>query len=225
MDDPADEEDDYLDDDLDALPDHAFHQLQQNAIQSTQQPSLSAQVQLPTVKQPTERPSGIGPLSVAGSASRDANQSPFLAPSSDYGDFDDEMLDGEIFDAAEEPALASKYKAGPRGREPGEHSQREHWRLQRYGPNEHNSTPTETLQRVSQQGAAGVPFQNGNGLGNPNATVREGRGINLVDESQTRPPPQEMTDVLALQAQVKKVGLLKARFNRVACLYFYSATK
>lgn len=220
MDDLAGEDDDYYDDDLDALPDHAFHQLQKNAIQSTQQPSLSAQVQLPTVKQPKGLLNDFGRLSVAGSTSHVTNQSAFQAPSSDYGDFDDDMLDGEIFDAGEEPALAVRYKTGARGQGVGEHSQREQWRLQRHGPNQHNSEPIETEQRISQQGAVGAPLDYANGLGDPNTTVQGGKVMHLADENQTRPPPQDRTDVIALQAQVQKVRMLKARFHEVACLYF-----
>lgn len=220
MDDLAGEDDDYHDDDLDALPDHAFHELQQNAIQSTQQPSLSAQVQLPTVKQPKGYLNRFGRLSVAGSTSHVTNQSAFQAPSSDYGDFDDDMLDGEIFDAGEEPALAVRYKAGAHGQGIGEHSQGEQWRLQHHGPNQRNSEPIETEQSISQQGAVGTPLDYGNGLGDPNATVQGGKIMHLVDENQTRPPPQDRADVIALQAQVQKVRMLKARCYEVACLYF-----
>lgn len=220
MDDLAGEDDDYYDDDLDALPDHAFHELQQNAIQSTQQPSLSAQVQLPTVKQPKGLLNGFGRLSVAGSTSHVTDQSTFQAPSSDYGDFDDDMLDGEIFDAGEEPALAVRYEAGARGQGVGERSQREQWRLQRHEPNQNNSEPVETEQRISQHGAVGAPLDYGNGLGDSNATVQGGKVMHLVDENQTRPPPQDRTDVIALQAQVQKVRMLKAPLHEVACLYF-----
>ena len=215
MDDPVGEDDDYSDDYLDALPDQAFHQLQQNAIQSTQQPSLSAQVQLPTIEQPTGLASGFGRLSVTGSASHAANQSTFQAPSSDYGDFDDNMLDGEIFDAAEEPDLAMRYIPGAHGQEPGEQSQREQSRLQRSGVNQRNSEPTRPRQRVSQQGSVGVPLDNGDGPGIGNATVQKGRAM---DEYRTHPPPQESTDVNALQAQVQKVGLPNAQTYRLAGL-------
>ena len=223
MDDPAGEDDVFYDDDLDALPDLTFHQLQQNAVNSTQQPSLSAQVHLPIVKQTTGLPSGLERLSVTGSADHVAKQSALQAPSSDYGDFDDDMLDGQIFDAADEPALAVRYEAGTREQESGESSQRERWRLQRYGPNQRSTEPIR--QRISHQGAVDLPLNNGNGLGGPNATVQEGGTMHLVHESQTCPTLQETADVVTLQAQVQKVGLLKAQFNGIACLYFYSAAK
>ena len=225
MEDRAGEEDDYFDDDLDALPDLTFHELQKNAISSTQQPSLSPQVQLPTIKQTTGLTSGLGRLSVAGSAIHTSDQAALQALSSDYGDFDDDMLDGEIFDAAEEPALAVRYKAVTRERESGGPSQREQWRLQRYGPNQRRSEPIETQQRVNRQGALGLPFNHGNGLGGTQATAQEGGVMQSGEESRTRPPLEETTDVIALKAQVQKVGLLKVLFDRIFRLYFSSAAE
>lgn len=209
MEDLAGEDDDYSDDDLDALPDHAFHQFQNNAIQSTQQPSLSAQVQLPTTNQSTGPAGGLGRLSVGGPASLADKQNAFQAPSSDYGDFDEEMLDGEIFDAAEEPALAARYEAGTGGKEPKEYSQREQWRLQRYGMDQTKSAPIETQQRVIQQGAVGEPMSDSNYPRGLNATGREGRTMYMLNQNPTSLPPQESADVNALQAQVHKVGLFK----------------
>ena len=225
MEDQAGEDDDYFDGDLEALPDLTFHELQRNAIQATQQPSLSPQVQLPTIKKTTGLTSGLGGLSVTGSDNHAANPSALLAPSSDYGDFDDDMLDGEIFDGAEEPALAVRYKAATRESDSGAPSQREQWRLQRHRPNQRGSEPIETQQSVSQQGAVGLPSDNGNGLGGTQATAQEGRVMYSGEEGRTRPPPKETTDVIALQAQVQKVGLLKAHFNGVSCLQFSSAAE
>lgn len=214
MDDQGGEDDDYSDDDLDALPDHAFHQLQKNAIESTPQPSLSTQVQLPTIKQSTSLAGGLGRLSVGGPASHAANQHAFQAPSSDYGDFDEEMLDGEILDAAEEPVLAARYEAGAGGKEPGEYSQREQWRLQRYAANQRKSGPIEAQQRVNQQGALGVPLSNVSDCGGPNTTGQGERAVYLVNPGLH---PQESADVNALQAQVLKVSLLKTLLYR-GCL-------
>ena len=214
MDDQAGEDDDYSDDDLDALPDHAFHQLQENAIQSTQPPSLSAQVQLPTINQPGGLANGLGRMSVEVDASHSINQHAFQAPSSDYGDFDEEMLDGEIFDAAEEPTLAARYDAIADEKEPGEYARREQWRLQRYGANQFKPEPIEAQQLAHQQGAVGVPSFNDNNLAGPNAKGYGARVVHLENQEAAGPPPQEFTDVKALQAQVQKVGLLKTQFYR-----------
>ena len=225
MEDQAGEDDDYFDDDLDALPDRTFHELQKNAIQSTQQSSLGPQVQLPTINQAPGLTSDLGRLSVAGSTNHAANQSALQGPSSDYGDFDDDMLDGEIFDAAEEPALAVKYKSVAHERESGGPSQREQWRLQRYGANQRGSEPMKPQHRVSRQGAIGLPSSTGNGLGGTQGTAQEGGVMHLREESRTRPPPEETMDVIALQAQVQKVGFLKPHFNGICCLHLSSATE
>ncbi len=217
MDDPAGEDDDYSDDDLDALPDHAFHELQQDAILSTQQPSLT---ELPTTEKPVGLTSDLGRLSANVPAGHAANQPALQAPSSDYGDFDEDMLDGEIFDAAEEPALAARYKASARGMEPGEHFQREQWRLQRHGANQRSSESIEAQQRLSRQGAFGLPVYNGSDSRGPNAPVQGGRAVHLVNQNRTGPPPEESADVNALQAQVQKVGSLGVQFQRIACLHF-----
>lgn len=209
MDDQAGEEDDYSDEDLDALPDHAFHQLQENAIQSTQPPSLSAQVQLPTINHSKGLTSGLGRLSVEGAASHSTNQHAFQPPSSDYGDFDEEMLDGEIFDAAEEPTLAARYDAIADGKEPGEPAQREQWRLQRYGGNQFKPEPIEAQQLAHQQGAVGAPSLNDNNAGGPKAKGHGARVVHLENQNPAGPPPQDFTDVKALQDQVQKVGLPK----------------
>lgn len=209
MEDQAAEGEDYSDDDLDALPDHAFHQLQEDAIQSTQQPSLSAQVQLPTIKNSTSLAGVLGRLSVVGPASHAVNQPSFHAPSSDYGDFDEDMLDGEIFDAAEEPALAAKYEASVSRNEVGDISQREQWRLQRYGANQRESGARGAQQRSNQQGAVSASLFNSKDPGTMNGTVQEGRVAGLVNRNPTSPPPVESADVNALRAQVQRVGLFK----------------
>ena len=214
MEDQAGEEDDYSDDDLDALPDHAFHQLQENAIQSTQRPSLCAQVQLPTIKQSRGLAGDHGRLSVEVAASQSARQHAFQAPSSDYGDFDDEMLDGEIFDAAEEPTLAARYEAIADEKEPGKHAPREQWGLQRYGANRFKTGPIEAQQFAHQQGAVGEPLVNDNEFRGPNAKGHGGRVLHVENQNSTSQPAQEITDVNALQAQVQKVGLLKTPIYR-----------
>lgn len=126
--DGIEEDDGYSDDDLDALPVHAFQELQQDAIRSTQQPRAFQQPQLPLAKQPV--PAVInGNLGGLDRLSLD-NYGTQQLPSSDYGDFDDEMLDGEIFDAAaEQPSLLQSHVNAP---PVGESTQTEVWRHQCY---------------------------------------------------------------------------------------------
>lgn len=211
MDDQAGEDDDYSDDDLDALPDHAFRQLQENAAQSTQQPSLSAQVQHSAIKNTTGLASGLGRKFNGEPASHAANQHALQAPSSDYGDFDEEMLDGEIFDAAEDPALAARYEAGTGGQEPEEYSQREQSRLQRYCADQLKSGPAEAQQHVYQQGAVGVSLSKAKDSGGPTATRQGARAAYMVNQS---PTGSQSADVNALQAQVQKVILVMVQLYR-----------
>lgn len=213
MDDQAGEDDDYSDDDLDALPDRAFHELQETAIQSTQ-PILNPQVQLPTLKHSARLAGGLGLLSVGGPTSHAPNQHAFQAPSSDYGDFDEEMLDGEIFDAAEEPALVTKCEADTGGKEPGEFTQREQWRLQHYGANLPKPGRLEEHQRVDQHGDIGVPLFNDDYSGGLNTTSQGGKAVGLVNQNSTGLPTQGSADVNVLQAEVQKVGLLKTQLGK-----------
>ena len=208
MEDQAVEDDGYSDDDLDALPDHAFHELQEKAFRSTQQPI--ARPQLPALRQPLRQDppglaGGFGRMSVAGASNHPVSSHNFQTPSSDYGDFDDEMLDGEIFDAAEHPNLAARYVTRAVEGGGGETTQREHWRQQRYGlPPPDLRTPE---QHTRQKHAAHVS--------RPNVAILNAK----YDDIQCRgpvpdgarenipEPAQCVADVEALQAQVQKVGL------------------
>lgn len=158
--DGIEEDDGYSDDDLDALPVHAFQELQQDAIRSTQQPRAFQQPQLPLAKQPV--PAAInGNLGGFDRLSLD-NYGTQQLPSSDYGDFDDEMLDGEIFDAAaEQPSLLQSHVNAP---PVGESTQTEVWRHQLYAnpplkpyhpqslsANQRNATDPDGFERSAQK--------------------------------------------------------------------------
>ena len=134
MDDQADEDDAYLDDDLDALPINAFHQLQEDAFRSTQQqqqpPVISSRPEIPRPVA-TELVGGFGRHALI--PENAALQPGPQHPSSDYGDLEDDMLDGEIFDGAAQAQIPVQYNRGIAAKEPGESTQREQWRVQRYG--------------------------------------------------------------------------------------------
>ena len=129
-------DDGYSDDDLDALPENAFHELQENAVRSTPHPLPRAQLPIPgNSLRPGHNGFGanFGPFYPTAALNKPSGQPGPPQASSDYGDFDDEMLDGEIFDAAEQPALAAKYEQKAIEDKAGESTQREQWRQQRYG--------------------------------------------------------------------------------------------
>ena len=135
----VDEGDGYSDDDLDALPADAFQELQQNAIRSTQQTNPRDQLIPPRefvrgLSESEDTRRGFGNLAVSSNAFYKAPAPPpSHQASSDYGDFDDEMLDGEIFNAAEEPVILQERIGGFVSGPPGPNTQREQWRQQRYG--------------------------------------------------------------------------------------------
>lgn len=132
----VDEGDGYSDDDLDALPVDTFHELQQNAIRSTQLPEYHDQFVHP-VGSSAQLPGPARQIADRGNFDNASNNSfprpGAQQPSSDYGDFDDEMLDGEIFDAAEESVTITGREGGVVGRPIGESTQREEFRKQRFG--------------------------------------------------------------------------------------------
>lgn len=203
------EDDGYSDNDLDALPDHAFDELQGNAVRSTQQ--AATRVQPPTLGQ-SSKPGGPGAAggsvrSLVGEVITNAPLQPFPPqPSSDYGDFDDEMLDGEIFDAAEEPALAAEYEAAISIDPVGETTQREQWRQQRYAPSRSNVEPLRDQQLERRPVFTSIPHMSGNQF--------DGRGIAVngdpsipaeAHHMSIQPPLKGSTDVDALQVQVHKL--------------------
>ena len=208
MEDQAVEDDGYSDDDLDALPDHAFHELQEKAFRSTQQPI--ARTQLPALRQPLRQDppglaGGFGKLSAAGASNHAGNSHNFQTPSSDYGDFDDEMLDGEIFDAAEHPDLAARYDTTAVEEKAGEITQREHWRQQRYGLSPPDLRTPE--QHIGKQPAVQISRPN---VAIPHIKYNDSqiRGPMLNGARESIPEPvQGVTDVEALQAQVQKVSV------------------
>ena len=139
MDDQVVGDDAYSDNDLDALPDNDFGQLEENAIRFSQQPARpKVAPRLPPFKSP-HRPirhpltGAHGSLSVPPAAVLGRQQNGLHELSSDYGDFDDEMLDGEIFDAAEEPSRAAAIQSNEYYGNVSESTQSEQWRQQRYG--------------------------------------------------------------------------------------------
>ena len=217
MDGQVEEEDSYSDDDLDALPDNAFTQLEEHAFQSTQHLQPSQQAPLPAFKSPhrlhgAAMDGGFGRLTVNGAADLgNARGSASHALSSDYGDFDDEMLDGEIYDANEQPSLAATIQRDQNQNSlqpPGESTQREQWRQQRF------SRPANTAVRPQPQ---------------PNDLYASRRPVASDSRNRTKPaietaPTEEEEDeaedapnsnIAALQAEIQsllreRIGLEKA---------------
>ncbi|KAL8682451.1 MAG: hypothetical protein Q9186_001494 [Xanthomendoza sp. 1 TL-2023] len=134
-------DDGFSDDDLDALPDGTFREMQDKAIIFTQQAAKENHTSRPTAakpqnKAPTVLAQGLEKLSVSKDAPFYALQAESDFPdqlSSDYGDMDDDMLDGEIYDTANEPGVNAIQASRAASLPHGENTQREQWRNQRYG--------------------------------------------------------------------------------------------
>lgn len=209
----VDEGEGYSDDDLDALPADAFQELQLNALRSTQQLDHNEQPALPSefvqgLSEPEDLRRGFGHLAVSGNAFYKApTQAHPQEASSDYGDFDDEMLDGEIFDAAEEPVIIRERMGALTARPLGENTQREQWRQQRFGAPPRPQTLGAGLHSLparplpAPQILYDLKGQNHREDGvNPPATY----------EGPQRPrelSSQEPTNIRNLEAQVQKVSL------------------
>lgn len=208
----VDEGDGYSDDDLDALPVDTFQELQQNAIRSTQFPEYHDRFTHP-VSRPVQLPGPAGRIADHGHFDNASNNSFIRAyaqqPSSDYGDFDDEMLDGEIFDAAEEPVDVTRREGSLLERAIAESKQREEFKQQRLG-----ETPL-----LREYGRAQHPYGDG---GASNLVQRHGSRDNgfenqdgsllLAHEKVYEPhtqPTGEPPAVDRLQAQIQEVPHLR----------------
>ena len=137
------EDDTYSDDDLDALPANAFHQLQEDAFRSTQHQPDPPRQRLPDPSKPTAYH--------ALTSNADLQHH-----SSDYGDFEDEMLDGEIIDGAAQPGMSLSQARLPLILAVGESTQREEWRQQRYsaGPSVPRPLASRIIAAPSSDGGA-----------------------------------------------------------------------
>ena len=190
----GDDDDGYSDDDLDEIPSNTFQQLQEDAIRSTQHATGLHRPYLPAPSHPQRlrqerEPANI--LQPAKSQPEDNN-----GPSSDYGDFEDEeMLDGEVYDAARDPpaplAQGNIYRSQPMG----ESTQRELWRRDRF------SVPQPLHQSVNPSARGAPPVE-------PAVDFSQDNGDEMA-WSPERKAKASVTDeaVDALQAQVQALLL------------------
>ena len=197
--DGIEEDEGYSDDDLDALPIHTFQELQQDAIRSTQQPLPPQHFQLPSVKQPAGINGGLGGFDrlSLGQYGSDTQQ----LPSSDYGDFDDEMLDGEIFDtAAERPALLANHPNAHQSA--GESMQNEAWRHEAHADSSPKTARHPQQQPVNRLSPTGLT-----GLGQSVRRADSGRAIVLDEIPEADPPAVTLADNTAvLQAKLDELA-------------------
>ncbi|KAL8756952.1 MAG: hypothetical protein Q9184_004341 [Pyrenodesmia sp. 2 TL-2023] len=193
----VDEDGGYSDDDLDALPVDTFHKLQHHAIISTQQATGTGHPPVLPAYKPHKGVSGalsggLKRLSVTGRrpSLQDELDNP-QHPSSDYGELDDEMLDGEIYDAAEGPGIDPVQASRAANIAYGVNTQRELWREQRHG------APSVSTNSALSRMQVAPPLSNGND-GSLSET-REPKGLaNTVSASISNLQP----DINDLQTQI-----------------------
>ena len=200
----TDEEDGYSDDDLDALPHNDFLELEQHAIQSKQaQPDRLAinKLQLLDQYSLSKHHPDQGRNSAIPQKHRFTQEQ-----SSDYGDIDDEILDGGI----------SENKSG-KGKQPfgrdldlrnvDEATLQESWRQQRYGAP--HRLPKSYQPRNDFQRQATIAFQQRSGLED------SGYAQKGIDEVMLDAPALEEEDPLQARSQVEDVDALQAKVAEV----------
>lgn len=193
--DGIDEDDGYSDDDLDDLPVQDFHELQQDAIRTTQQPRPLRQIQSPYANRGKTITSRLGGLDKLSTPSNGGVNSFSGQPSSDYGDFDEEMLEGQIFDAGEEPSILQD--ASHTLKPVGESTQREQWRQQRYG---------SVLPNASYQKPSPLAVRHDNLHGPEEYSAREPGSSPLLQRSgNALKPIERSSDAEGLQAKIDEV--------------------
>ncbi|KAL9615457.1 MAG: hypothetical protein Q9167_000135 [Letrouitia subvulpina] len=190
----VDDDDGYSDDDLDAIPHDELSELQNYAIRSTQQKALQNRFAAPTnnVVHGSSRLLSVAANSTSkrtGAIQDYGNQ-----PSSDYGDFDEEMQDGEIFDAAEEPGTNAIKESRAAALPVGEVTQREQWRQQRYAGPQYQQAQAPSLPHLKNDVQAIVQNQR-HGKDNVGSPLLNGLG--------GQPDPQ--ADVVSLRLQLQEL--------------------
>ena len=177
----SDEDDGFSDEDLDALTAHDFYQLQENAIRSTQAATQAAKA-VAAAPKPFEE-------------LKDES-------SSCYGEIDDGLIliddDDQNEESVEQPAPVASY-----GNQnlPGESTQREQWRQNRYAANHtpaanvrwDNYGPQVDLGISSKQTEPHVPQMQ----------AKVDQDVIMLDSS---PQKGESPDVAALQAKIAEVS-------------------
>lgn len=188
----------YSDDDLDLLPDDTFHRLQEHAITSTQQAPRVNNASHPSLGPPTKKASvplagDLNRLSVTeDSVLQDDLDFPHQ-PSSDYGDLDDDMLDGEIYDAAEEPGVNAIQASRAANISFNESTQRELWRKQRYSVPSHRDLDLPQVKAKPPISNGARSSQHESGEDGEHSVYNDDVGIN------------RQSDLDALQAQILEV--------------------
>lgn len=204
----TDDGDGYSDDELDALQSEDFLELEQNALESTQRPRAAEhqnQLQAPVYAALPQ----TGAFNVM-SRYEQTRQQP-QAPSSDYGDLDDDLLDGEVVNYPSEVGV-NKF-VGDVGA--GDHVHGAEWRQEPYLKQPNSKIRTWPQDVFHSRATAELPTR-------PKAQVQpfiyqDEKEVMLDDpgpqKSHADSLDQTVDSVDALQAKVAEVSNLIQRFS------------
>ena len=191
----VDEEQGYSDDDLDALPSDTFLELQQDAIRFTQQPNSATTIRA-AVPNPSSTKTSTDHSTSANRASLRVKRNPLALPSSDYGELDEAVFEGETIDIADDDVINDGFEnIGPQ-QAVGEHTQREQWRQQRYGQPLQQHMPRIQLDGARDGGPENGQFEEDDEMLDQPYSAEE------TDQPRTM---HKDTTVEALQVQVQQV--------------------
>lgn len=221
------EDDGYSDDDLDDLPSNTLQQLQQDAIRSTQK---AAALDRPHLPANTHSGGLLGGDEFAKlSQAAYSHQVNPHGPSSDYGDFeDDEMLDGEVYDAAQDPPAAITQGNPYRGQVTGESTQREIWRQERFSvPQPHHQSlnpsargmpppkpPTHAAENEDEEMAWSPEKKNNAGITEQSVDALQTQIQQLLQETESLRKEAEAAKASAL-AKTGEIAIVRAKQSKV----------
>jgi hypothetical protein len=172
----AQDDDDYSDDDLDALAGDEFLQLQEQALQATQGQKSVGATSAHDLGQSTALDTSR--LAVAANAASFGSDG-FTHQSSDYGDLDEEVLDAGTAGAPDAAAIATS-RPGQAAHNDDEVAPREQWRQNRF------SEPSlNTAAQYVQQPNTNLPHRgatpSSSAKAQPNGARQQPAGSNVQD--------------------------------------------
>jgi hypothetical protein len=198
----------FSDDGLDALPDNALAELEQQAIQSTQQP-----------------PKYYPQYDHFAQASNlyDSRNSNALPQNEEVADeeFDTEHFDAGLFDDAGVATPVEEAEDLIPARPPGQMTQREGWRQPRYGQRQNQGALAQPQKPVQQQLGDRVRLTDNSSMGQ-RADIEMQDSVSLGEQPDLRVHPPNSDQELALRAQI--ANLVRERDKLAAELQGVNST-
>lgn len=207
MDDNADETN-FSDDSLDALPDNALVELEQNAIRSTQQP-------------PRQYPQSDHLAQASNHYNSPVQRVLPQRIQPDYEDFDSEHFDAGLFDDAGVATPVEEADESIQPRPLGETTQRENWRQEQFGGRKHQDTFKQPHRAIQQQHARHVALRDSGDMDQEH-DVEMQDSVQPDEQPQLSARTQTLEQEVAFRAQI--ADLLRERNKLAAELYDANST-